>query len=170
MTFENIKDFIIVNHGDTAVQIVVEGMQPQLEILPESLTAVCATLKNDTSTFFDLLSNITAVDNFPNIPTIDLIYHLYSIPHEHSIVLKCTIPRGDLDSMPSIDSLCGLYRGAEWHEREAYDFFGIIFNNHPDLRRILLPSDWEGFPMRKDYQQQAYYRGIKVESTSVDNS
>ena len=168
MTFENIKELLITTHGEASVLAVVEGMQPQLQIDPELLVPICTTLRDDISTFFDLLSNITAIDNHPS-PTMDLIYHLYSIPHEHSLVLKCTIPRGEVDALPHIDSLSELYKGANWHEREIYDFFGIVFNHHPDLRRILLPLDWEGFPLRKDYKTQEYYRGIKVDSTSVDN-
>ena len=86
------------------------------------------------------------------------MYHLYSIPFHHSLVLKIELDRTN----PIVDSVSQLWRTADWHEREAYDFFGIQFHQHPDLRRILLPADWEGFPMRKDYQQQETYHGIKV--------
>jgi NADH-quinone oxidoreductase subunit C len=109
--------------------------------------------------FFDFLNCITAVDNGPEAGTIDLIYHLTSIPFENSVVLKLQINR---DAATSVESLASLWKTADWHEREIFDFFGVKFTNHPDLRRILLPADWVGHPMRKDYQEQETYHGIKV--------
>jgi NADH-quinone oxidoreductase subunit C len=101
------------------------------------------------------------VDNGTEAGNIDLVYHLTSIPFEKSVILKVQIDRmlGDKDK---IDSVSSVWRTADWHEREIYDFFGVKFNNHPDLRRILLPADWEGHPLRKDYQEQETYHGIKV--------
>lgn len=90
-----------------------------------------------------------------------MIYHLSSIPFEKSVVLKVQIER-DLDAEGLVDSVSGVWKTANWHEREVYDFFGVKFNNHPDLRRILLPADWQGYPMRKDYEEQEAYHGIKV--------
>ena len=65
--------------------------------------------------------------------------------------------------MPEFKSITSVYRTADWHEREAYDLLGIFFEGHPDLRRILLPDDWEGFPLRKDYKNAEYYKGIKID-------
>lgn len=163
MTCEEIKNFLI-EKLETAIS-VVEAMQPQLVVDAKLIVPICQVLKENNHTFFDMLACITAVDNGAPAGTIDILYHLYSIPHEHAIVIKCEIPRGDANTPASINSICSLYLAADWHEREAYDFFGIKFNNHPDLRRILLPADWEGNPLRKDYQQQEYYRGIKVDNT-----
>ena len=137
-----------------------ETMTPKgVKVDAADLTGVCETLYRHPSFFFDMLSCITAVDNGPDIGTIDLVYTLYSIPFNHSLALKVVVTR---DS-PVIDSVSPIWRTANWHEREAYDLLGVTFNGHPDLRRILLPADWEGHPLRKDYKHQEYYRGIKVE-------
>jgi NADH-quinone oxidoreductase subunit C len=89
----------------------------------------------------------------------DVIYNLYSIPFNRHLTLKITVSR---DS-PQVSSVAGIWRTADWHEREAFDLFGIRFEGHPDLRRILMPADWEGHPLRKDYKHQDYYRDIKVD-------
>lgn len=123
------------------------------------LKAVCSKLFSDERTYFDMLSCITPVDNGPQIGTIEVIYHLYSIPFNHHVGLKVVIPRDG----GSVDSLTEIWKTANWHEREAFDMFGITFNGHPDLRRILMPGDWEGHPLRKDYKHQEYYRNIKID-------
>lgn len=88
----------------------------------------------------------------------ELVYNLYSIPYNHHIAIKVALDR----NAPSVRTLSDIWRTANWHEREAFDLFGINFTDHPDLRRILLPADWEGFPLRKDYQHQDRYRNIKL--------
>jgi NADH-quinone oxidoreductase subunit C len=133
-------------------------LQPQLFIAPTSILNVCQLFFKNPQCYFDSLSNLSVIDNGPQKGTMDVIYHLYSIPFNHHLVLKCEISRADL----KIASVTSVWRTADWMEREAYDFFGVIFEAHPDLRRILLPADWEGFPMRKDYEEQETYRGIKV--------
>lgn len=124
----------------------------------EQLVPVCQALHAHPDTYFDMLSCVTALDNGPQVNTFELIYNLYSIPHNLSLMLKVTIPR----EQPEVHTVSHVWRTADWHEREAFDMYGIRFINHPDLRRILLPADWEGYPLRKDYQQQEYYRDIRV--------
>ena len=133
-----------------------------IAISAHDLFAVCSELHRNEKTYFDQLSCITAIDNGPEAKTMELVYNLYSIPFHHQLTLRVVISR---DS-PVVDSVCSIWRTANWHEREAYDMFGIHFSNHSDLRRILMPADWEGHPLRKDYKQQEYYRNIKV---SFDN-
>jgi NADH-quinone oxidoreductase subunit C len=135
--------------------------QPCFTITPESLVALCEWLRS--TYYFDHLNCITAVDNGEKVGTIDLIYHLTALTKATTIAIKITIPRGNPpQNMPQAPSLTSLWRTADWHEREAYDLFGVQFTGHPDLRRILLPADWQGFPLRKDYVAQEYYHGIKV--------
>lgn len=169
MTFLEIKNLLTEKFGDQVVLQELPGLQPQLIIAVVYIVDVCSFLKNNPDTFFDSLSCLTALDNAPTESTFDVIYNLYSIPHEHHLTLKIIMDRGTESSLPSVDSISSVYRTADWHEREAFDFFGIKFNHHPDLRRILLPDDWEGYPLRKDYQQQAYYHGIEVASVSTND-
>lgn len=88
----------------------------------------------------------------------EVVYHLYSIPFNKALAVKIIVPRDH----PEVPSVAHIWRTANWHEREAFDLLGIHFAGHPDLRRILLPADWEGHPLRKDYQEQSTYRGISV--------
>jgi NADH-quinone oxidoreductase subunit C len=96
---------------------------------------------------FERLSTVTAVDRFPAEPRFEVIYHLHSVARNQRLRLKCLLPGQN----PEIDSATAVWRAAGWYEREAFDLFGIRFRNHPDLRRILMPDDWEGHPLRKDY-------------------
>ncbi len=130
-----------------------------LIIKKEVLSSLCESLYKNPSTYFDMLSCITGVDNGPEAGTMEVIYHLYSIPFNQSLVLKVILPREKAE----LESIVSIWKTANWLEREVYDMFGIQFNNHPDLRRILMPADWKGFPLRKDYKHEEYYRGVKVE-------
>ena len=106
---------------------------------------VCRFLKEELE--FNYLSDITGIDYYPDEPRFALCYHLLSLPHGHTLRLKAFWSEGE-DPVPSITKL---WRAANWEEREAYDMFGIQFSGHPDLRRLLMPEDWMGFPQRKDY-------------------
>lgn len=136
-----------------------EAMSPKgLRIAASDLKSVCRALHSDPSAFFDLLSCITVIDAGPEAGTMDVVYNLYSIPFNHQLALKVTVPREHAE----VESVSDIWKTANWHEREAFDMFGIKFSGHPDLRRILMPADWDGYPLRKDYQQQEYYLGVKV--------
>jgi NADH-quinone oxidoreductase subunit C len=104
------------------------------------------------------LSCITAIDLGPDAGQMEVIYTLYSIPFHVTLHLRVTLDR----DKPEVLSLSSIWKTADWHEREAYDFFGIQFIGHPNLTRILLPADWVGHPLRKDYVEQERYHGIKV--------
>src|SRR5580693_10031396 len=116
-----------------------------LEVLPAKIASVCGFLKYDRK--FVRLSTVTAVDRYPTEPRFEVVYHLHSVEAKERVRLKCRLPGVD----PVIESVTGVWRGAEWYEREVFDLFGIRFVNHPDLRRIMMPDDWEGHPLRKDY-------------------
>jgi NADH-quinone oxidoreductase subunit C len=116
-----------------------------LETAPAKIVSVCGFLKDDRK--FVRLSTVTAVDRYPAEPRFEVVYHLHSIEPCQRLRLKCRVRGED----PVIESVTSVWRSAEWYEREVFDLFGIQFVNHPDLRRILLPEDWEGHPLRKDY-------------------
>jgi NADH-quinone oxidoreductase subunit C len=116
-----------------------------LEIAPARIASVCGYLKYDQK--FVRLSSVTAVDRHPAEPRFEVVYHLHSVERKLRVRLKCRLPGGD----PVIESVTSVWRAAGWYEREAFDLFGIRFTGHPDLRRIMLPDDWEGHPLRKDY-------------------
>jgi NADH-quinone oxidoreductase subunit C len=116
-----------------------------LEIVPARISSVCGFLKRDHR--FIRLSTVTAVDRYPAEPRFEVVYHLHSIEGGQRLRLKCRLGGGN----PEIESVTSVWRSADWYEREVFDLFGIAFLNHPDLRRIMLPDDWEGHPLRKDY-------------------
>ena len=127
------------------VSLVLEG--PVLFVDPKDLIAVCRYLKTNERFRLDYLANLTAVD-FPNEQRMDVVYHLYSMQDKHGpLTLKVKLPRQE----PIVASVTSIWRGAEFQEREVYDLFGVRFEGHPDLRRILLWDGFEGHPMRKDY-------------------
>lgn len=140
-----------------------DAMQPFIEVLPEYLIEICRFLHTHDALFFDSLSCISGIDNGLKENTMEVIYHLYSIPYNHKLTLKTILPRpSSSEETAKTNSLTSIWKSADWMERETFDLFGITFEGHPDMRRILLPADWEGFPLRKDYEEQEYYHGIKV--------
>jgi len=122
-----------------------ERNEPTLFIAPAQIVEVCRFLKDEQS--FVRLSAITAVDWLPADPRFEVIYLLHSLDRNERLRLKCWLT----ESACEIDSVTGVWRAADWYEREVFDLFGVIFRNHPELRRILMPTDWEGHPLRKDY-------------------
>ena len=137
-----------------------EKSSPKAILIPaQDLMKVCSELHQNPDTYFDMLSCVTGIDNGVQANTMEVVYNLYSIPFNAHLMLKVLLPREN----PVVDSVTSIWRTADWHERETYDMLGINFTGHPDLRRILLPADWEGFPLRKDYHHQEYYRNVKVE-------
>jgi NADH-quinone oxidoreductase subunit C len=120
--------------------------QLSIHVGSERVVDVCNALRTDAETPFDYLSDLTCVHWPDNRETpFEVIYNLYSIPKNERVRLKVAT-NGD-----GVDSVTSIWPAAEWPEREVYDLFGVVFHNHPDLRRILLPPDWDGHPLRKDY-------------------
>lgn len=130
----------------------------QLTLRTQDLVAVCDFLWRNPTTYFDSLSCVTAIDLGVDSGQMEVVYTLYSIPFHVTLHLRVVLDR----EKPEVPSLSGIWKTADWHEREAFDFFGIQFIGHPNLTRILLPADWEGHPLRKDYVEQERYHGIKV--------
>jgi NADH-quinone oxidoreductase subunit C len=117
-----------------------------------SIREACAVLRDDAECAFNFLSDVTCVDWYPSEPRFEVVYHLLSISNKERVRLKVRL---DSDS-PAVESLTSVWPGANYFEREVFDLFGIRFTGHPYLRRILMPEDWEGHPLRKDYPVEGY--------------
>lgn len=164
---------LLKQFGPAIVASRVEAVDPWIETSASAIADVCRFLRDEPDLRFNMLHCITAVDYFTADakkaaaadwkPRLELVYHLSSTIHRHRLVLKVLLPRWKDDvegRLPEVSSLCDVWSTAEWHEREVFDLSGVFFAGHPDLRRILLPEDWLGHPLRKDYQPVVQYHGI----------
>jgi NADH-quinone oxidoreductase subunit C len=153
---ENLRGLDVAGHGALAAAVeafdadaITAGKfdrnELTLEIAPPKIVSVCGFLKYDQR--FVRLSTVTGVDRYPAEPRFEVVYHLHSIERNLRLRLKCRLPGAD----PVIESVTSVWRSANWYERETFDLFGIRFINHPNLRRIMMPEDWYGHPLRKDY-------------------
>jgi NADH-quinone oxidoreductase subunit C len=143
----------------------LEGTRPDnfsATVTPAALVAASTFLRDEPSLRFDCLSNLSGVD-WPKRQVIQVVYHLYSYPHRHAFVLKADAAR----DAPVLPSLAAVWRHAEWQEREVFDLLGVVFEGHPDLRRILMPEDWPGHPLRKDFVEPEEYHGISTSRESL---
>ena len=143
--------------ADDVIAAVADGLHPHVRIKSERLLDVCNYIKNEPQLNFNLLRCISAID-WPQQARIELSYDVLSIQFNHAIAIKVLLDR----ACPEIDSVSGAWPAADWHEREAFDLMGVTFRNHPDPRRILMPDDWNGYPLRKDYQDLTEYHGLKI--------
>lgn len=141
----------------------LEVQQPFAVVATDKIADVAAFMKDDRDLQMDNLMCLAAVD-YPKEtpPRMEVVYHLYSYRFDHLFVLKVHVPRED----PKVPTLERLYGVANWHEREAFDMFGIFFEGHSDMRRILLPDDWIGHPLRKDWVDPEFYNGMRVKPTA----
>ncbi len=121
--------------------------QVSVSVKRERLLDICRFLHDDPETHMDYLADLCGIDYPDRKFRFEVVYNLFSMKHRHRLLIKALIPEDD----PTVESVVPVWNGANWHEREACDMYGIVFNGHPDLRRILMPEDWEGYPLRKDY-------------------
>lgn len=159
LSFDELLKLVAEWAGDTPPVADPLSTPHAIRIEPAALDQVCSQLHRHPSTYFDMLSCITGIDNGPGSGTMEVVYHLYSIPFDKHLAIKVTVPRAE----PEVPTVSHIWKTADWHERETFDLLGIRFIGHPDLRRILLPADWIGHPLRKDYKAQEYYHGIKYD-------
>lgn len=152
----------------------LDGGDPFVTVDPAQLVAIATFLRDDARLKFDLLNCVTGVDYLePDAkkapkagfePHLEVVYHLSSVALNHRFVLKVILPRWKdnvAGQLPEVPSLVSLWPAADWHERETFDLCGVHFTGHPDLRRILMAEDWEGHPLRKDYEFPLEYHGIR---------
>jgi len=139
------------------------GLEPAVRIAqPAAIVEICTHLKNAPELAFDCLTNQSGID-YPARNEIEVVYHLFSYRLRHTAVLKVGLPRDN----PSLPTVSGVWSTAIWQEREIFDLLGVNFEGHPDLRRILLPEDWVGHPLRKDFVEPTEYHGISTKRESM---
>ena len=155
LTLKEVYERIKAKFPDGVERVVECPGDPYCVLKGDALLPVCRWLLDDPELRFDLLSSLGGTDD---TKTFQVVYHLTSIPRNQRAVLKVETPREN----PSVPSVSSVWKTADWHERETYDMYGIVFDGHPDLRRILLPEDWPGYPLRKDYEFPDEYQGIPL--------
>ncbi len=136
---------VIAVLGDLAAGGKSEFGELTVEVSAENIVDALRRIKSDLK--FEQLTTLTAVDRYPAEPRFEIVYHLHSFAKKERLRVKAMVS----GEKAEIESACGVYRGANWYEREVFDFYGVRFLNHPDLRRIMMPDDWVGYPLRKDY-------------------
>jgi NADH-quinone oxidoreductase subunit C len=155
MTAPEIAQLLKQQFGDHILESHADAKHPRVHVAAESWRPIAEFLRNDPRLKLDWLANHSAVDYVAD-EKMCVVHDLWSFELNHEFAVKVYCPRDN----PHVPSVCDLWRAADWHEREAYDMYGIIFDGHPDLRRILCADDWEGFPLRKDYVFPREYHGI----------
>ncbi len=154
---QEIAETLTSRFGDAIARTTLDGVaDPFIVVVPGRVHEVGRFLRDDEKMAFDSLMCLSGVDNANG--TLGVVYHLHSMKWNHKITLKVEVPADN----PHCQSVEQVWKTANWHEREAFDLIGVIFDGHPDLRRILLPDDWEGHPLRKDYTVPEFYNGMKV--------
>lgn len=175
MNIAAIADRLKQQFGEQIKHVDLECADPWIGIDAENLRDVCRFLCDTPDLQFDYLHCISGIDYLEPDPKkakkidwephFELLYHLSSMRHKHRLVLRVVLPRWKNDvegQLLEVASVSDIWRTADWHEREVYDLCGVSFTGHPDLRRILCPEDWEGHPLRKDYETPDEYHGIRV--------
>lgn len=137
-------------HADKA-----KDKDPWFKVDPWQIEAIGEHLRDEPDLAFDYLECITGID-YPDTKNIVVVYHVYSYTKKHRVVLKAFLDRED----PVMPTVVNVWSTANWQERECFDLLGVLFEGHPDLRRLLLPDDWEGHPLRKDFEEKEEYHGI----------
>lgn len=156
MTIQNIFERLKTEFNDIIISLNEEpNFEPSILINPTNIIDIMLFLRDEDDMKFDYLACLSGMDYKDNL---GVVYHLYSLSHKHRATIKVEVPKDN----PKVPSISKVWRTADWHEREAYDMFGVIFEGHENLIRILNPYDWEGYPLRKDYKQPEEYHGLRV--------
>ncbi len=156
------KDIVLLEHptlvqkvkgrfGKSIIETLVFRGEITHVVKKDVIRDVCYFLKHDPDLRFNLLSDLLGVDCRPHLSCFEVVYHLYSVPNKNRLRLKIRVKENE-----SVSSVTAVWRTADFAERETYDMYGIVFEGHPNLKRIYMPVDWEGYPLRKDYPMVGY--------------
>ena len=175
MNIQDIHSALVEKFGNGITGINTDATDPWIEVAPESLVDVCQMLHDEEVLQFDHLNDLCAVDylepdpkkakKFDHEPHLEVVYNMQSVELKHRCKIKVMLERwqgGKEGELPECPTVSGIWKIADWHEREAYDLMGIRFTGHPNLRRILCPEDWVGHALRKDYEFPLQYHGIRA--------
>ncbi len=152
---QEIAAFLTEKFSARVLESQLEAMNPWSAVEPAAILEICRFMRTEDTLDMDHLELLGGVDYKDRI---EIVYILYSMQHHHRYTLKCRLPR----ETPVISTVESVWKVANWHEREAFDMFGVVFEGHSDMRRILCPDDWEGYPLRKDYAPPKIYRDMPV--------
>ena len=158
MTPEAIHDILRQRFDEAVTAFDADAMDPTVTVKASAIRDVATLLRGEPDLLFDSLMCLSGMDYGEEQNRVGVVYHLHSTALRHAITVRVELPRQG-GVVPTVSDI---WRTAEWHEREAFDLFGMHFDQHPDHRRILLPDDWEGHPLLKDYEVQEFYQGIRV--------
>ena len=175
MTASDVAALVQSEFGSAVTGVALAGCDLSVTIDPTKLVEVCTFLRDDPRLKFEILNDVSGVDYLEPDPKkapkagfdphLEVVYHLSSFSHPgRRFTLKVVLPRWKGDKpgeLPEVPSVAGVWRTADWQEREVYDLLGVSFLGHPDPRRILLNDDWVGHPLRKDYEFPLEYHGIR---------
>jgi NADH-quinone oxidoreductase subunit C len=143
---------LVAWHAEAVQGVKFDRDEMTIYVDRSAIREACALLKQDPACPFNFLSDVTCVDWYPSEPRFEVVYHLLSIPKKERVRLKVKLD----SASPVVESLTPIWPGANYFEREVFDLFGVRFTGHPYLRRIMMPEDWEGHPLRKDYPVEGY--------------
>lgn len=158
MTNEQLQSFLVSRFPNAFSNLRVMSRTLVADTEPARLLEVATGLRDDPELQMNYLRCVSGLD--PGGDRLRVVYHFVSMDRLHQLAVHVEVPRED----PRVPSLAAHWSTADWQEREVFDLFGVSFEGHPDLRRILLPTEWEGHPLRKDYEYHAEGRGAKIES------
>jgi NADH-quinone oxidoreductase subunit C len=155
MTINEIHEKLKAQFGDAVGPLSEPKVDPFAVVKGDRIVEIARWLKTTPGIELDFCDDLTALD-WPKRNVIEVVYHLFSYKHRHGLILKVEADRAN----PIVPSVQGVWKAANFMEREVYDLFGVTFDGHPDLRRIMLPDDWVGHPLRKDYQEAGGFHGV----------
>ena len=162
MSFDEILKVLQEKFGASEIVPTTDRAGDPFATVPAAKIAeILAFVRDDAQIQFNCLSNLTGVDAPPD--HLEVVYHFFSYSKRHSMTLKVKVPKAN----PHLPTVENVYPTANWQEREAYDLLGMIFDGHSDLRRIMLPDDWVGHPLRKDYKEEEDYHGMATTRPSA---
>ncbi len=169
-TLNEFFDLLKNQFGEAVIELK-QDIDPYIIVSADIMDKLAEFIKVNDDFKFDFCTCLSGVDDANGTKskdengndviaggTLSVFYHFMRLSDDAKLIFRVQVPREN----PKVKSIANIYRAADWHEREAFDMFGIVFENHPDLRRILMTYDWEGHPLRKDYQNPEFYQGIKI--------